>query len=281
MISSSSIEIRRCRPLLGTFVEITGSGLDEAGLHQAIDEAFSAIEAIHQLLSVHDAKSELSFINRKAARQAVSVSKESFNILHIAHGLAKESDGAFDYTTGSRLASWGLLPKRLQRKNSGNWRDVLLLSDRKIRFQRALTIDLGGIAKGYAVDAAMKILQKRGLKAAMVNAGGDLRVFGAEASKIHLRHPSRPNIFAHTLTIRSSALATSSPCFTEKIWQGQRVSHLVNSRNERPITGSISVTVRAPACWLADALTKVVLNSPRSANRLLAKYGAEALVLTA
>lgn len=273
--------MRRCRPLLGTFVEITASGLREAGLRHAVEAAFAAVERIQNLLSAHDPASELSRLNREAVSEAVTVSPETFAVLRLADRMATESGGTFDYTLAPTLARWGLLPSALRRENAGDWRDVVLLRHRQVRFLRPLALDLGGIAKGFAVDTAIQVLIEHGVESAVVNAGGDLRVFGPQPSTIHLRHPARPQAFAWTLSLRHAALATSSPCFTERGWHGQRVSHLVNPRQSAAITGSVSVTVRAHECWLADALTKVVLNSPRRAEKLLARYEAEAFMLTA
>jgi FAD:protein FMN transferase len=281
MNSCSNIEIRRCRPLLGTFVEITASGLDETGLHNAVNNAFVAVETIHRLMSVHEPGSELSLLNREAALRAVTVSRETFEVLHHASRLAMESNGAFDFSIAPTLADWGLLPASLRRQNPGSWRDVCLLPHRQVCFLRPLALDLGGIAKGFAVDKAIDVLRKRGVAAAVVNAGGDLRVFGALPSTIRLRHPAHPQTLVHTISLQQDALATSSPCFTEKSVRGRRVSHLVDSVRHNAITGAISVSVRAKECWLADALTKVVLNSPERANALLAKYEAEAFMLTA
>ena len=289
---------RRCRPLLGTFVEITaqwsaglrpgslshvaGSTPDRrSALQDAVNAAFAAIEHIQNLLSAHDEASELSRLNREAALRPVAVSRETFEVLRRAMRLAKESGGAFDCTVAPKLARWGLRPANLKRKNPGNWRDVQLLRGRKVRFLRPLALDLGGIAKGYAVDAAIGVLRSHGVRAAVVNAGGDLRMFGSQPAMIHLRHPAQPQAFTHTFSLHEGALATSSPCFTERDWRGQSVSHLVNSSNGEAIIGNVSVTVRARECWLADALTKVVLNAPRRAKRLLAKYEAEAFMLAA
>ena len=83
------------------------------------------------------------------------------------------------------------------------------------------------------------------------------------------------------IRLRDAALATSSPCFTEKKWHGKLVSHLVNPSTRNAIIGAKSVSVKAGECWLADALTKVVLNAPLRAHALLAKYRAEAFVLAA
>lgn len=281
MISRSRNEIRRCRPLLGTFVEITAGGFSAERLNPAIDAAFTAIERIQKLMSAHDPGSELSLLNRDAASRPVTVSRETFCVLQRADRLAADSKGAFDYTIGPTLARWGLLPKNMERNYRGAWRHVLLLRGRKVYFLQPLALDLGGIAKGFAVDEAIKVLRKHQVASAVVNAGGDLRVFGAHRSLIHLRHPGNPQMFSDKLALRNSALATSSPCFTEKKWRGRRVSHLVNSLTQTAITGAISVSVRAKECWLADALTKVVLNAPERANQLLAKYNAEAFLATA
>jgi thiamine biosynthesis lipoprotein len=199
--------------------------------------------------------------------------------LRRADRLAAESKGAFDYTIAPVLARWGILPASLQRKESGTWRDVLLLRERKVYFLRPLTLDLGGIAKGFAVDQAIETLRKRDVRTALVNAGGDLRVMGAQASLIHLRHPANPRTFADKIPVCNAALATSSPCFTERTWRGRRVSHLVNSLRRTAVAGAVSVTVRTRECWLADALTKVVLNAPQLARKLLARHHAEAFVL--
>lgn len=292
------VAVRRCRPLLGTFVEITAQGSagrrpgaagDRDGnppdrtpaLQDAVNTAFAAIERLQNLLSTHDPSSELSRLNREAADHPVPVCAETYEVLRCADRLATESGGAFDYTVAPALARWGLLPANLCRENAGGWRDVVLLRQRQVRFLRPLALDLGGIAKGFAVDAAIRVLIEHGVESAVVNAGGDLRVFGSQATTIHLRHPAQPQTFAHTLRLQHAALATSSPCFTERGWRGQRVSHLVNPLQAVAITGNLSVTVRARECWLADALTKVVLNAPRRAEKLLAKHEAEAFMLTA
>ena len=275
-------EIRRCRPLLGTFVDITAQADApnwSSALLDAVNVAFAAVENIQRLMSAHDEASELSLLNREAAAHPVVVSRETYEVLRRAQKLAAESDGAFDFTVAPMLARWGLLPTNLRRKEPGGWREVELLPGRKVRFLRPLALDLGGIAKGFAVDAAIEVLRTRGVTSAVVNAGGDLRVLGSQPATIHLRHPAQPQTFARTIALSDGALATSSPCFTERSWRGQRVSHLVNSSSGGAITGNMSVTVRAEECWLADALTKVVLNAPRRAKSLLAKYEAEAFIL--
>jgi thiamine biosynthesis lipoprotein len=281
MNSCSKSEVRRCRPLLGTLVEITASGLDTTSAQTAIDSAFAAIGSVQQLMSVHDESSELSVVNRTAYQHPVRLSSPMQVVLARGLALAEQSGGAFDFTIGPALARWKLLPRHLRRDNPGDWRDVQLLPDGHVWFQRPLTLDLGGIAKGYAVDLAIDALRKAGMGAGLVNAGGDLRAFGREPAVVHVRHPAQPWRSAHTLSISNRALATSSPCFTRRQWRGRTISHLVALDRELAVTTNISVSVLADECWIADALTKVVLNAPSRAEGLLAVHQAEACVLTA
>ena len=281
MNSCSRSEARRCRPLLGTFVEISAAGIDAAPLASAMDAAFASIERMQRLMSVHDDTSELSRVNAGAFLRPVKVSDETFAVLERGLGIARASEGAFDFTIAPVLASWGLLPAHLRRRACGDWRDVSLLCGQRIRFTRPLAIDLGGIAKGFAVDAAIAILRAHHVSSATVNAGGDLRVFGSDALRIHLRHPDSAQPVANPIPLHNAALASSSPCFTRKQWRGRTVSHLVNPVNRCAVADRISVTVRAGECWLADALTKVVLNAPMLAERLLEKHQAEAFIVAA
>ena len=282
MNSCSKSEVRRCRPLLGTFVEIAAAGLDDTALLSTVDKAFARIERVQSLMSAHDPNSELTRVNAEALMRPVEVSNETFTLLERGLDIAHSSDGAFDFTIAPVLARWGLLPSTLRRRAQGGWRDVVLQRGNRVRFARPLAIDLGGIAKGFAVDAAIASLRASTVTFASVNAGGDLRVFGPDPSCIHLRHPVSGQTLSKPIVLHNASLATSSPCFTRQQWRGRAISHLINPRNRRAITGSLSVSVRTSECWLADALTKVVLNADTAtATRLLELHHAEALIVSA
>ncbi len=282
LLTSAPTAIHRCRPLLGTFVEIKAAGPSQSGLISAVNRAFAQIERVQALMSVHDEASEISRVNAGAFLRPMKVSDETFAILEGGLDLARASAGAFDFTIAPILAGWGLLPAHLRRRTHGNWRDVVLQRGRRIRFTRPLAIDLGGIAKGFAVDAAIASLRANNAVSASVNAGGDLRVFGPDPIRIHLRHPVSAQPVSSPILLRHAALATSSPCFTRRQWRGRTISHLVDTENRRAITRNISVSVRARECWLADALTKVVLGADSAiATRLLEAYQADAFILSA
>ena len=135
--------------------------------------------------------------------------------------------------------------------------------------------DLALSPKSAAVLAFLGVVQIAGAYALFVE--GLKHVTATQASLAGMLEP-----IANPISLLNAALATSSPCFTRRQWHGRTVSHLVNPANRRAITSRLSVSVRAGECWLADALTKVVLNADSiTATRLLEAHHAEALILTA
>src|SRR5580704_14974817 len=112
-MKSVSSEVRRARPLLGTFVDITAQGAGEAELHCAIDRAFAAIERVHRLMSFHDPDSDVSRMNRGAFPKGVTVHQWSWQVMLAAQTFARKSDGVFDITVASK-------------PNAISWRDISL-----------------------------------------------------------------------------------------------------------------------------------------------------------
>lgn len=274
-------ELRRARPLLGTLVEVRAAApWPEAQLHAAIDTAFAAVERVQALMSFHDPASGLSALNRDAVHGAVTVDPELHDVLAAALELSRRSEGAFDVCVAPRLEEWGYLPAvNAPTVFDADWRDIELLGDGRVRFQRPLRIDLGGIAKGYAVDQAIAALRRAGVEQALVNAGGDLRALGQGPWTVSLRHPQSPAQSAHALHLAEEALATSANYFSRRLHGAGEVSPLLDPRSGRPWLGADSVSVRAPDCLHADALTKVVLfAAPELAEQVLAHYGAQAYV---
>jgi len=252
--------VRRARPLLGTLVDIQATGgLDEPALHAAVELAFGEIERVHALMSRQDAGSELSRLNREAAEREQRLHPDTLAVLTAALHFAALSEGAFD-------------------PSPGQWRQIELHADR-VRFRQPLQLDFGGIAKGYAVDLAVAALRRAGVAAIAVNAGGDLRVCGPPQT-IGLRDPRDPAAVAQVLELQDAALASSSAGFSRRLEAGREVSDLVDPRSGRFHTSHEGVSVRAPSCMAADALTKVVLFAPPAvAERALAACAARAIRL--
>jgi thiamine biosynthesis lipoprotein len=277
MRRNGQIEIRRCRPLLGTFVEIQVSGT--ADLQPGVEAAFVAIEQVQQLMSFHDRESELSRINRDAFYKPVRVHPWTWRVLKSAREFSRDSDGIFDITTGRQLVKWNYLPRFDSHIGSGSWRDLIFEENRYVRFRRPLIIDLGGIAKGFAVDRAVETLRRHGLTTGIVNAGGDLRAFGSGSHLVHVRNPTEPARVAGAVRLSGRAMATSGNYFARKKHRGRYVSPLLDGRTGRAAREQISVTVAAADCMTADALTKIVFALREGAAPFLSQYCADALLI--
>jgi FAD:protein FMN transferase len=275
----ASNRVRRARPALGTFVEITARGDKEAKLHDAIDRAFNAIARVELLMSFHHSDSDVSRINREAFRRKVTVGPWTWRVLRAAQKLSHETNGIFDITVARKLMQWNYLPRRYRNVSEGNWRDVVLEKNCTVRFRQRVVVDLGGIAKGFAVDRAVQALKCAGIPSGVVNAGGDLRVFGLTSELVHLRHPVEPMRTAGAIALRECALATSGIYFAEKRCGRAVISSLLDGRTRRCSRKLISVSVAASVCMIADALTKIVFVLREKSAPLLARYHADALLL--
>ena len=239
---------RRARPLLGTLVEV---GIAAAGEDAAtIDAAFAALFEVQQCMSRFELGSDLSRFHALGYGQSLRVSPLTSDVLAAAAELQQASGGAFDISQGSAPQGWRYEGRTLHKLN----RDVRL--------------DLGGIAKGYAVDRAVQALMDRGCAAGWVNAGGDLRAFGELALPVHLRDEDRGGVrlFAQ---LQDGAFATSH-------FDVDTRSHL--AAGPPASAGRKHVSVCAPRCLWADALTKIMAVRGDASDSLLARYGATAWV---
>lgn len=277
--------------MLGTLVDI-GIGATNADIAlAATDAAFAAIRDVHRLMSFHEASSDLSRINRAAPRQRIEIDLRTADVLRLALEIGDVSAGAFDCTVAPVLMRHGLLPQAPD-ASPGRLRDPLaarmsafVVDDRAVIKQRDCLLDLGGIAKGYAVDravdAALALADARGhrLDSIFVNAGGDLRFHGAGAITIRLRDFDDPARLTGVVEIPAGALATSSTRGLDG--PARRVSALVNPHGETPLPMGAGVSVTAPTCAVADALTKVALVAGDSAHAVLARYGASIVRVSA
>ena len=156
---SRFVELRRAQPLLGTYVEIRGRAQDELCVRRGLQAGFAAIAYVHRLMSFHDASSDVSRLNRDGFHKAVSVDEWTWRVLSHAQKFAESSGGAFDVTIAPLLSKWGYLPRGQPADESASFRDVILESRCRVRFRKPLSLDLGGIAKGFAVDRAVESLR--------------------------------------------------------------------------------------------------------------------------
>lgn len=272
--------MRRAQPWLGTIVEIDVDERDPRSAAVAIDAAFDRIRSIHHAMSFHEPDSDLSRLNRAAPWTPVEVTADTWAVLQAALTLHAGSAGLFDCAVADALMLAGLLPSAHQATMAGGTlADIELSGPGVVRKRAAVRLDLGGIAKGHAVDAAVDALRGCGIASGSVNAGGDLRVFGPAPRRVHVRDPRAPSRMIPLVDLQDAAVATSGGYFVRRD-AGAGRSALVNPFGQQCVPYDGTVSVIAPDCILADALTKVVALSADVRHPLLAAHGAQALWLT-
>ncbi|MBL8630477.1 MAG: FAD:protein FMN transferase [Rhodospirillaceae bacterium] len=268
--------IERAQPWLGTIVSLGVAGLSDAVAHQSIDAGFATVRRLHDLMSFHEPASDVSRLNCKAHLGPVEVDAHTYAVLSQAHQISAATAGVFDVTVGAMLAAWGFLPGAGAIPHGGTWRDIELIEPHAVRFHQPLWVDLGGIAKGYAVDCALQTLLAHGATQVRVNAGGDIRVAGSAAHRIMLRVPEHPKADVPVLEIADAALASSSNTTTKRQIGDRMVAPHLNGITSKAVGFDMFVSVVAETCMVADALTKVVLALGPEADRVLAQYQATA-----
>jgi len=242
---------------LGTFVEITACGCEVEKLHQAIGLAFERMQWVQHLMSVYEEDSEVSRLNRQAYFEPVCVSSWTWQVLQEAQNIAAHSKGSFSIAARP-LREQGLDPEAFAYQN------VTLSPQNFVRFLHPDTqIDLGGIAKGFAVDQAVLVLLEQGVESGLVNAGGDLRSFGERSFLIQVRHPQVTSATLMTIALENESLANSGRYF-----EGSYVNlHQDGTQEQIQAAG-----VRSKTCMRADALTKVLMNEGKGAAVILDRF---------
>ena len=272
--------LERARPLLGTTVAVRVGGLPAPAAHAAIAAAFAQVGRVHALMSFQQPASDLSRLNREAAAHPVRVDPLTFETVDKALRLADVSDGVFDPTLGAALVAAGVLPEVAGAPAAdprASWREVGLHPEScAVSFTRPLRLDLCGIARGFAVDRAIHALQRAGATSGVVNAGGDLRVFG-EAEAVALRTRRARAADDPALEIAEGAVASSGALEPPDPGEPPIALHLCG-RARRRLKGRFAC-VAAPECVWADGLTKVVLAQGPRAAPVLAAFGARAYAM--
>jgi FAD:protein FMN transferase len=271
----------RCQALLGTFVEIS---IDQDEYLSAIDKAFATIKQIQDLMSFHNPLSELNAINQRSHLTEIAIHPWTAQILHIAQEIYTQSNGLFNCGIGHRLVAVGLLPQHLDltQYQFGGIEDINFITPKLISSSKPLCLDLGGIAKGFAVDRAVEVLRLNGVESGCVNAGGDLRVFGGSSRPVHIRNPKSPGHLIEIGSIHNAAIATSSLYFSKR---DRKHSHIINplAKSESDIHAdfSESFSIVTDQCVYADALTKVFALAKNHDHPCFKHFSAQAVRIKA
>lgn len=259
---------------MGTFAHILVVAQNQSQADAAIDAAFDTIYDIEHLMSDYDPNSQLSLVNREAFEHPIKVDDGLFEVLTAAKLYSCMSDGAFDVTVGPVVQLWRKAkndsaapsPEALAKaKEAVGYENLVLDAENKtVQFTKeGMFLDLGGIAKGYAVDKAIEILKAAGLKGGMVDIGGNLRCFGTPADGkphwlIGLQDPQTDGEILMTLNMDDRAVATSGDYRRFVVIDDQKHSHIVNPATADSAQDLSSVTIIAPTAMAADALATAV-----------------------
>lgn len=259
---------------MGTVFTIVAYGQNARFLAEVANQVFDEIDSLDAQMSNYKAESELSQINRHAAREPMLVEPHLFDLIGEAVAYSQETDGAFDVSVGPLMKVWGFfrgegrVPSRAEldrvRKRVG-YRHILLdRAQRTIRFGvDGLELDLGGIAKGYAVDRAVEILRANGVNSALISSGrSSICALGAppgqRAWRIHLRDPYDKDKAAGDILLKDFSLSVSGSY--EKFFklEGRTYCHILDPRTGWPVEGMLMTAVLAPRGVESDATSTIL-----------------------
>ncbi|MGB5027381.1 MAG: FAD:protein FMN transferase [Chitinophagaceae bacterium] len=274
-VSISSVIHKKILKLMGNRFEITVVSENENEALARIDEAIVEIRRIEKLLTTFDENSQTNLINRYAGVKPVKVDREMVDIIQRSKKISDITQGAFDITYGSvDKKLWNFdknmtsLPDAdLARKMVRliNYKNVIVEEKKSTVFlkEKGMRIGFGGIGKGYAAERAKFILQQRGMKSGIVNAAGDLTVWGYQPNgkewTIGIADPDAARHPFSYLSITDMAVATSGNYEKYVMIGGKKYSHTIDPKTGLPVNGIKSVTIISPNAEIADAMATPVM----------------------
>ena len=285
------------REMLGTVVSIKVYD-DGPETDAAVEEAFEAIGKVGSAMNRFDPASELSMLNGTAGGGWTTVSEDLFGIIQGSVRYSGETSGAFDVTVLPIMKLWNFKAAKPEVPSAEQVAKALsVVGYNRIRLDpdsgeillltRGMGIDLGGIAKGLAVDNAAKVLRERGVKSAMVLGAGNIAFVGLPPGRdfwrIGVRNPRNKDREIGTLEVAGGAVATSGDYERYVIIDGRRYSHVIDPRTGWPVESNVaSVTVLAPTGEEADALSTAVfvMGAEKGMAFVESRPGTEAAIVT-
>ena len=269
------------RPVMGTFARVVVVAKNSSIAKKSIEAAFTEINEVDDLMSDYKDDSEITAVNKDAFNRPVKVSRPTFEVLQKSIYFSELSDGAFDITVGPLVDLWrsaaeaNSVPSDAElseaRSKVGYEKLIFDADERTVRFTvEGMRIDLGGIAKGYAIDKAIETMKRAGASGGMVDIGGDIRCFGRPPERkkswlIGLQKPTENFEFPTesdaplmVLKLKDAAVATSGGYRRFFLIDGQKFSHIFNSHTGKSTHGLESVTIICQNALDADAFATAV-----------------------
>ena len=272
------------RFLMGTIVEVISPD------SRAADIVFKEVERIDALLSIYKEESEISQLNKQGK---IKASADMLFVVKRAGEFWSQTQGAFDVTVGPLVKLWGFYDRNYRVPKDPEIKEIskligfdkLSIDDNIIAFKiKNMKIDLGAIAKGYAVDCAVKKLKAAGISSALINAGGDIYCLGDKRGnpwRVAIKTGKGSNPVEY-LELMDKAVATSGNYEQYFSVNNVRYCHILNPKTGKPADSGVkSVTVVADNCLLADALaTSIFVLGRTSSEELVKRFNAEAKIST-
>ncbi|WP_295790715.1 FAD:protein FMN transferase [Mucilaginibacter sp.] len=260
--------------LMGNQFEFSAVADDENWANERIEMAIEEVKRIEKLLTTYNNDSETNQVNDNAGIQPVAVSRETFELVKRSIVISKVTQGAFDITYGSidkKLWNFDQNMTALPDKDTAkkmvrliNYRNITLDDKNCTIFlrERGMRIGFGGIGKGYAAERAKLIMQQTGVESGVVNAAGDLNVWGTQPDgkkwTIGIANPDSSRQVFSELSLTDAAVATSGNYEKFVMIDGKKYSHTINPRTGLPVTGIKSVTIISTNAEIADAMATPV-----------------------
>ena len=277
-VSDASLEkFGFIQPKMGTVFRIVVYAPDKATAEKAVGAAFARVDELNAILSDYDPKSELSRLSQQTnagpMTRPARVSDDLWRMIDRGREAAALSDGAFDITIGPFTRLWRRskemkelpTPERIELTRKSVGFEHVKLDDREHTVQLVapkMRLDVGGIAKGYTAEEAMKVLRRFGITRAVVGAAGDIAVGDPPPGKAYWRigvqSLQRPDELAGSLLLHNCGISTSGDTYRVVEIDGKRYSHIVDPRTGLGLTGRIGVTAVAPDATTTDWLSTAV-----------------------
>jgi thiamine biosynthesis lipoprotein len=283
---------------MGTLFTITLYASNPALAERAAEAGFKRIAALEDTLSDYQADSELNLLRDQPPGKPVNVSTDLFEVLHHSQRISQLSDGAFDVTMGPYVRLWRFARKRKELPSLAELETAKAAAGyRKLKLdQRAQTVtmlasgmrlDVGGMAKGYAADEALKVLRKHGITSALIAASGDIALGDAPPGQAGWRVGisgigPNTNTVVHTLILSRAGISTSGDSEQFVEIAGQRYSHILDPKTGLGLTNRIQATVVASDASHSDPLaTAVCILGAKKGTRMIERVpGAAVFILT-
>lgn len=286
--SFAQIAIKRNTVLMGSRFDITIVAEDTLTANQHIDEVIGEIKRIEELISDWKPVSQISEVNRNAGIQPVKVDREVFDLAKRAIYFSEITDGAFDISFAAMDKIWRFdgsmdtLPdaKTIQKAIAKiGYQNIILDSKSSTIFLKlpGMKIGFGATGKGYAADRGRELMLSKGVKAGIVNASGDMAVWGNQPDggpwKVGVTNPFKLHKVTEVLLLKSGAVTTSGDYQKYIEIDDVRYSHIINPKTGMPATGLTSVTVIGPNAEMANGFsTSIMVLGQKEGLLLLEKY---------